>query len=222
MGDSIMNFEEMSKTDVTSHITKKGQFNYLSWPYAVAEFRKACPNGRWKIKAFGETEQPYCQTDSGCFVMVSVCPDIGAPSIVFTQVHPVLDNRNKTIKEPNAFQINTSIQRCLVKAIALATGIGLFIYAGEDLPPGDKNPEDDKKFEDDGEQLSKYTNHIDKLGSSAEIEKYTNSVYKQAKKELSEQDYEKFISYSKQAVQAWGAGKKDVVTHIAAEDDILL
>jgi hypothetical protein len=45
----------------------------------------------------------------------------------------VLDIYNKTIIAPNAFQINTSIQRCLVKAIALH-GLGLYIYAGEDLP----------------------------------------------------------------------------------------
>jgi hypothetical protein len=48
--------------------------------------------------------------------------------------HPVLDNYNKTIDTPNAFEINTSIQRCLVKAIALH-GLGIHIYAGEDLPP---------------------------------------------------------------------------------------
>jgi len=47
-----------------------------------------------------------------------------------------LDNRNQTIHEPNAFQINTSIQRCLAKAIALH-GLGLYIYAGEDLPVDD-------------------------------------------------------------------------------------
>ena len=50
-----------------------------------------------------------------------------------TQIHPVLDNQNKTINAPNAFQINTSIQRCLAKAIALH-GLGIHLYAGEDLP----------------------------------------------------------------------------------------
>ena len=45
----------------------------------------------------------------------------------------MLDSNNKTIPTPNAFQINTSIQRALVKAIALH-GLGLYIYAGEDLP----------------------------------------------------------------------------------------
>ena len=53
-----------------------------------------------------------------------------------TQIHPVLDHRNQTINEPNAFEINTSIQRCLAKAIALH-GLGLYIFAGEDLPEPD-------------------------------------------------------------------------------------
>ena len=53
--------------------------------------------------------------------------------IVRTQIHPVLDNRNQPIDNPNTFQINTSIQRCLAKAIALH-GLGLVLFAGEDLP----------------------------------------------------------------------------------------
>ena len=129
-----MDFAELYQTDVTKHIEKKGNFNYLSWPYAVAEFRKACPNGSWIVRHFGENNQPYCQTDAGCFVEVTVYPDAEKNGVRFTQVHPVLNHQNKTVMTPNAFEINTSIQRCLVKAIALATGIGLHIYAGEDLP----------------------------------------------------------------------------------------
>ena len=53
--------------------------------------------------------------------------------ISLSQIHPVLDHRNQTIEQPNAFQINTSIQRCLAKAIALH-GLGLSLFAGEDLP----------------------------------------------------------------------------------------
>ena len=53
--------------------------------------------------------------------------------ITLSQIHPVLDSRNRPLTAPNAFDINTSIQRCLVKAIALH-GLGLYIYAGEDLP----------------------------------------------------------------------------------------
>ena len=56
--------------------------------------------------------------------------------VTLSQIHPVLDGRNQPILEPSSFDINTSIQRCLVKAIALH-GLGLYIYAGEDLPDGE-------------------------------------------------------------------------------------
>ena len=48
----------------------------------------------------------------------------------------MLDHRNQTLEQPNAFQVNTSIQRCLAKAIALH-GLGLYIFLGEDLPEAD-------------------------------------------------------------------------------------
>lgn len=53
--------------------------------------------------------------------------------VTLSQIHPVLDAKNRPILAPTSFDINTSIQRCLVKAIALH-GLGLSIYAGEDLP----------------------------------------------------------------------------------------
>jgi hypothetical protein len=53
---------------------------------------------------------------------------------------PVMDHRNKAIPNPDAFQANVAMQRCLVKAIALH-GLGLYIYAGEDLPVGEPEPQ---------------------------------------------------------------------------------
>lgn len=120
-------FKTLNAINVNEHVEKKGQFKYLSWAWAVAELRKASPTATWEvIKSNG---LPFCKTDCGYFVEVAVTVD----GITLSQIHPVLDNNNKTIPVPNAFQINTSIQRCLVKAIALH-GLGLYIYAGEDLP----------------------------------------------------------------------------------------
>ena len=73
---------------------------------------------------------------------VQVSVDI--ESVVRSQVHPILDNRNNTIMEPNSFEVNTSIQRCLAKAIALH-GLGLYIFAGEDLPEGEPLSEEQTK-----------------------------------------------------------------------------
>jgi hypothetical protein len=49
---------------------------------------------------------------------------------------PVMDHRNKPIQNPDAFQVNTAIMRCLTKCLAMH-GLGLYIYAGEDLPEDD-------------------------------------------------------------------------------------
>ena len=116
---------------VDEHTQSKGQFKYLSWAIAVRELLKVDPEATWEVHEWGldGAKQPYMQTQAGCFVKVTVW----SGGIARTQVHPILDNRNATIAEPNAFQVNSSIQRCLAKAIALH-GLGLYIYAGEDIP----------------------------------------------------------------------------------------
>jgi hypothetical protein len=77
---------------------------------------------------------PYLKTDVGYFVEVAVT----VQGVTLSQIHPVLDGKNRPIEAPNSFDVNTSIQRCLVKAIALH-GLGLYVYAGEeDLPEADK------------------------------------------------------------------------------------
>ena len=124
-------FIKLYKTDVSKHTEKKGQFNYLSWAYAVAELKKVCPNARWGVTK-AEDGSPFFKTDCGYFVDVWVEVD----GVSLSQIHPVLDHRNQPIEKPNAFQINTSLQRALAKAIALH-GLGLYIFAGEDLPEPD-------------------------------------------------------------------------------------
>lgn len=123
-------FAELAAINVSDHVEKKGQFNYLSWPYAVAQLRLFDESATWSIERFNGL--PYLTTEYGTFVEVSVT----VRGMTLSQIHPVLDSRNKTIPVPSAFDINTSIQRCLVKAIALH-GLGLNVYAGEDLPNTD-------------------------------------------------------------------------------------
>ena len=120
-------FAALSAINVSAHIEKKGGFSYLSWPFAVAQLRLADPAACWEVRRFDGL--PYLLTDTGVFVEVAVT----VQGVTLSQIHPVLDSRNRPILAPTAFDINTSIQRCLVKAIALH-GLGLYIYAGEDLP----------------------------------------------------------------------------------------
>ena len=123
-------FTELDQVDVTKHIEKKGQFSYLSWAYAVRELKRRHPDATWTVHEYGENGVPFIATECGFFVKVTVTVN----GIDATQVHPVLDHTNKPVTAPNAFQINTSIQRCLAKAIALH-GLGIHLFAGEDLPP---------------------------------------------------------------------------------------
>ena len=127
MSDSVNHFARLSAINVSDHIEKKGGFSYLSWPFAVAQLRLADPTAFWEVRRFDGL--PYLMTDLGVFVEVAVT----VQGVVLSQIHPVLDSRNRPILAPTSFDINTSIQRCLVKAIALH-GLGLYVYAGEDLP----------------------------------------------------------------------------------------
>jgi hypothetical protein len=120
-------FQKLSEIDVSKHIEKKNGFSYLSWPFAISELNKVDPNASWNVVRFDGL--PFLKTECGYFVEVEVT----VQGITKSQIHPVLDHRNKTIAQPDAFQINTSIQRCIVKAIALH-GLGLYVFAGEDLP----------------------------------------------------------------------------------------
>src|SRR5271154_5644203 len=132
-------FEILSKMNVSEHVEKKGLFSYLSWPYAVAQLRLSDPSASWEVKRFGGV--PFLKTETGYFVEVAVT----VAGVTLSQIHPVLDARNKPIASPTAFDINTSIQRCLVKAIALH-GLGLYVYAGEDLPNGEEQPKPEPKI----------------------------------------------------------------------------
>lgn len=120
-------FAKLNSINVSDNIEKKGGFSYLSWPYAVAQLRLADPTATWEVRRFDGL--PYLATEAGVFVEVSVT----VQGVTLTQIHPVLDGKNRPIASPDSFDINTSLQRCLVKAIALH-GLGLYVYAGEDLP----------------------------------------------------------------------------------------
>src|SRR5216684_2555851 len=120
-------FARLNQVNVSDHIERKGEFAYLSWPYAVAELRQADPTAVWEVRRFEGL--PYLKTETGYFVEVAVT----VQGVTLSQIHPVLDGKNRPILEPTSFDINTALARGLVKAIALH-GLGLCLYAGDDLP----------------------------------------------------------------------------------------
>ncbi len=116
-------FDRLSKIDCSKYTEKKGKFSYLSWCFAVQELVKIAPEATW------EFTEPTVYQDGTMMVWCN----INAEGITRSAYLPVMDNRNQPIAKPNAFQVNTAQQRCLAKAISLL-GLGLYIYAGEDLP----------------------------------------------------------------------------------------
>ncbi len=123
-------FEQATKLPIGQFVEKKGGFSYLSWSHAVKVLRIQYPEATWWIEK-GPTGMPYTKDACGCFIEVII--ELGEGQR-FQLFHPVLDHRNKTVKEPDSFTINTSIMRALTKAISVATGIGIDLYAGIDLP----------------------------------------------------------------------------------------
>lgn len=115
-------FIELAAVNVSANIEKKGQFNYLSWSFALAELMRLDPSATW---VFHEP-QHFGQT-----IMVS-CTLTAFEKPVYMWL-PVIDHSNRAIKNPDAMAVNKAMMRCLVKAIA-AHGLGLYIYAGDDLP----------------------------------------------------------------------------------------
>ena len=127
-----MSTQDLLKLNVNEHVEKKNGLSYLSWAWAWAEALKADADATFRVETFtGAAGVSQCWMDVGSTAMVWVTVTLfGKPR---TCSLPVMDNRNKAITSPDAFAINTSIVRCLTKCLALH-GLGLYIYAGEDLP----------------------------------------------------------------------------------------
>ena len=117
----MSNYMELRAVDVSDKVEKKNGLSYLSWAWAVDTLLQKDPTATWTYGnpvAFGETVMVFCT--------------VNAFGKSMTAQLPVMDYRNKAIPNPDAFAVNTAMQRCLAKAIALH-GLGLSLYVGEDL-----------------------------------------------------------------------------------------
>lgn len=143
-------FEELYALDVNDKVEKKQGLSYLSWAFAWAEFKKIYPDATYEVIKF--------QNEKGCLVpymedeltgyMVNTKVTVG--DLTHEMWLPVMDNQNRAmkcveyeivtktgkpivVKPATMFDVNKAIMRCLVKNLAMF-GLGLYIYAGEDLP----------------------------------------------------------------------------------------
>jgi hypothetical protein len=135
-------FERLSAINVNEHVEKKDNLTYLSWAWAWSETKRACPDATYKI---GETTY-----DDALGFMCHTIVTIEGETLEMWL--PVMDGKNKSMKKTaysystrfgdkqveaaTMFDINKTIMRCLVKNLAMF-GLGIYIYAGEDLPEGE-------------------------------------------------------------------------------------
>lgn len=151
-------FEELLAIDVSEKIEKrpdgKVELSYLSWCYAWSEFKKAYPDAKYEIKKFKTCDDddkgirlvPYMYDENTGYMVNTT---ITADEQTYEMWLPVMDSKNKamknksytyttktgekTVEAATMFDVNKAIMRCLVKNMAMF-GLGLYIYAGEDLP----------------------------------------------------------------------------------------
>ena len=123
-------FEVLNAIDCSEHIEKKNGLTYLSWAWAWQILKKHYPASTYTIyeDAMGRNFHTDGRT---CWVKTGVCVE----GIEHIEYLPVMDFRNASIllDKVTSFDVNKAIQRSLTKAVA-RHGLGLYIYAGEDLP----------------------------------------------------------------------------------------
>lgn len=167
---------ELLKINVNDHTEKKNGLTYLSWAWAWSKVLENDPTANFEVEQFTHPDNPnlrvpYQDIGGSCIVWVSVTI---FGKTVKVQL-PVLDYRNKCIPAPNAFDINTSIMRCLTKGIAMH-GLGLYIYAGEDLPM-DAEPVTVKPVDQDTGEV-KGEAQVDTGNATANAQLFADSMIK--------------------------------------------
>ena len=163
MGDSI--FNKLYSINVNDRTEEKNGLTYLSWAWAWGEFKKAYPEATYIIKR-NEQGLPYIYDENLGYMVFT---EVKVGDLVHEMWLPVMDSANKsmknkpytykqkeykygkftgnyvekTVERATMFDINKTIMRCLTKNLAMF-GLGLYIYAGEDLPEEEKEAEEDK------------------------------------------------------------------------------
>ena len=145
-------FEALSALNLNEFVEKRNDLTYLPWSNAFDVLRSVYPSATYKVIRNSNGLPYFADPNTGIMVFTEVTID-GITSECFL---PVMDFKNQAMKlEPYTYQawnsfkkcneeksvaaatmfdINKTIWRCLVKNIAIATGIGLYIFKGEDVP----------------------------------------------------------------------------------------
>ena len=157
-------WKQLKAVDIKDMIEKKGKFSYISWAMAWSALCDIYPDATME-KHCNEHGFPVFKDENGwCFTKVTVT--VNGKSI--TEMLPVLNNFNKPIKNPDSMDINSSLQRCLAKAIALH-GLGVHVYSGEDIVdiPDNLGEEDAKPKAIQKSEVKKVEEEVKKVEDKA-------------------------------------------------------
>ena len=131
-------FTELNAINVSDKTEKKNGMTYLSWAWAWGELKKLHPDATYTVY---ENKDGWLYHTDGrtCWVKTGVTVN-GIENIEYL---PVMDFRNNSIPadKVTSYDVNKAVQRSLTKAVA-RHGLGLYIYAGEDLPEGEEKPQE--------------------------------------------------------------------------------
>lgn len=200
-------FDTLYKVNVNERTEKKNGLTYLSWAWAWAEFVKVCPDAKYEIKTFDG--KPYLFDEKlGYMVFTSITADGDTKEMWL----PVMDQFNKAmtdhpykytvkgigrqVEQATMFDINKTIMRCLTKNISMF-GLGLYIYAGEDLPE-----EEEKKSEIFDEpipanNLKALADEFRQLYTADEQKRILDGLHYTKAEEIGMNDLQKYINFKK-------------------------
>jgi hypothetical protein len=133
-GKEMTVFETLNGVNVNEHTEKKNGLTYLSWAWAWGELLKRFPDSTYTIYE-NRDGWNYHTDGKTCWVKTGVTVE----GKEYIEMLPVMDFKNRSISADavTSFDVNKAIQRSLTKAVA-RHGLGLYIYAGEDLPEGEE------------------------------------------------------------------------------------
>lgn len=167
-------FETLNKLNVNEYTEGKNGLTYLSWTYAWTEFKKVCPTATYEIVKFGDGKPYFYDENTGYMVYTRVTVD----DVTHEMWLPVMDYNNNAMKNvpykvktkykevevqpATMFDINKTLMRCLTKNLAMF-GLGLYIYAGSDLPEEEREVLADKKSDKKPKKAETPTANKDKI-----------------------------------------------------------
>ena len=135
-------FETLSKINVNDKVEKKNNLSYLPWAWAWSVAKQNYPGATYKVY---ENEDGFNYHHDGMTGWVKTGVTIEGMEMI--EYLPIMDYRNQSIRvdKITSFHVNSSIQRSLTKALA-RHGLGLYIYAGEDLPQEEASAPDEHRL----------------------------------------------------------------------------